>query len=72
MNLFKVIALNSLLMYPFLELTRLIVWHGETYAVFSESVIELAAFWLCWFLFNIFLTKTEISSMPKRRDLEPL
>ncbi len=72
MIIFKIIALNSLLMYPFLELTRLIVWHGETYAIFSKSVIELAAFWLCWFAFNLFLTKAVIPMIPKKRDLELL
>ena len=58
MELIKVIALNLLIMYPFLELTRLIFWYGDTYAFFSEFIIELGTFWSGWILFNIFLTKS--------------
>ena len=57
MNLARVILLNLLIMYPFLELTRLIVWYSETYAFISFFILELAVFWSCWILFNIYLVR---------------
>jgi len=65
MSLIKLAVLNLFIMYPFLELTRLIVWYAKTYSFDSRFVIELGTFWVCWIIFNIFLTKT-VSPFPKK------
>lgn len=53
----RIIVLNALILYPFLELTRLIVWYSETYGVLSEFWVELVAFWGSWVVFNLILIK---------------
>lgn len=55
MSLLRIIALNVLIIYPFLELTRLIYWYSKTYFLVYDFVLELIVFWTCWTIFNILL-----------------